>query len=100
VTFFRDGRLPIMTPARRSAGVSFSKTPAYWRIAGVVPKSTAETEGIVKGDLVTRINGEPVAKWDLRRYEQAVATADEIRLTFLAGTVETEKRVRVFELVP
>ena len=100
VTFFRDGRVPIVTPARRSAGVSFSKTPAYWRIAGVVPKSPAEAEGIVTGDLVTRINGELIAKWDFRRYEQVVATEKEITLTFLAGTAETEKRVRVFELVP
>lgn len=100
VTFFRDGRAPIATPARRSAGVSFSKTPAYWRIAGVVPKSPAEAEGIVTGDLVTRINGEPIAKWDFRRYEQAVASEKEIALTFLAGSAETEKRVRVFELVP
>lgn len=100
VTFFRDARTPIATPARRSAGVSFTKTPAYWRIAGVVPKSSADTEGIQPGDLVTRINGEPIAKWDLRRYEQLVATAPEIALTFLNGTAEKEKRVRVFELVP
>lgn len=100
VTFFRDGRAPIATPPRRSAGVSFTKTPAYWRIAGVVPKSPADTEGIVAGDLVTRINGEPIAKWDFRRYEQLVATAPVITLTFLIGTAETEKRVRVFELVP
>ena len=80
--------------------MSFTKTPAYWRIAGVVPKSSADSEGIVAGDLVTRINGEPIAKWDFRRYEQLVATASEITLTFLTGTAESEKRVRVFELVP
>ncbi len=100
VTFFRDSRAPIRTTAPRSAGVSFGKTPAYWRISGVVPKSPAETAGVQIGDLVTQIDGEPVAKWDLRRYEQLVATAAEIVFSFLIGTVETEKRVGVFDLVP
>jgi hypothetical protein len=100
VTFYRESREPIQTPPRRSAGVSFSKTPAYWRVAGVVPKSPAETAGIQHGDLVIRINGDPVAKWDLRRYEQLVAAATEITFTFLTGETETERRVKVFELVP
>ena len=100
VTFFRDERAPIRPTAPRSAGVSFSKTPAYWRISGVVPKSPAEEAGVQPGDLVTQINGEPVAKWELRRYEHLVATASEIVFSFLHGTVETEKRVRVFDLVP
>ena len=100
VIFFRDARTPIRTTAPRSAGVSFGKTPAYWRISGVVPRSPAEAAGVQVGDLVTQINGEPVAKWDLRRYEQLVATAAEIGFTFLNGTSEKEKRVAVFELVP
>ncbi len=100
VTFYRESRDPIEMRARRSAGVSFSKTPAYWRVAGVVPASSAEHAGIQPGDLVTRINGDPVARWDLMRYEQLVAGASEITLTFLNGTSETEKRVAVFELVP
>jgi hypothetical protein len=100
VIFFRDERAPIRTAAPRSAGVSFSKTPAYWRISGVFPHSPAAAAGVQAGDLVTRINGEPVARWDLRRYEQLVATAPEIALSFLHGAAETEKRVGVFELVP
>lgn len=100
VTFFRDSREPIEMPPKRSAGVSFSKTPAYWRVAGVVAGSAAERAGIQLGDLVTRINGEPVARWDLSRYDQLVTSAAEIAFTLLNGTVETEKRVAVFELVP
>jgi membrane-associated protease RseP (regulator of RpoE activity) len=100
VTFQRDSRDPILSPSRRSAGVSFNKTPAYWRIAGVVPDSPAAATGVQAGDLVTRINGEPIAKWDLTRYEQLIATADEISFSFLNGSVEAEKRLRVFELVP
>ncbi len=100
VTFHRASRDPVATPPRRSAGVSFSKTPAYWRVAGVVPESSAANAGIQTGDLVARINGEPVARWDLRRYEQLVATANDIAFTLLNGADEVEKRIRVFELVP
>ncbi|MBL9188923.1 MAG: aspartyl protease family protein [Opitutaceae bacterium] len=100
VIFFRDDRAPIRPLGVRSAGVSFTKTPAYWRVSGVVPRSPAEVAGVQTGDLVTRINGEPVAQWELRRYDQLVATAQGIVLTFLNGTAETEKRVSVFDLVP
>ena len=100
VFFQRDSHEPILSPSQRSAGVSFTKTPAYWRIAGIVPGSPAEAAGVQTGDLVTRINGEPLAKWDLIRFEQLVATADAITFTFLNGTAETEKKIGVFELVP
>ena len=99
VTFYRDSPAPIAAAARRSAGVSFAKTPAYWRVASVVPASPAAA-GVEAGDLVTRINGEPVARWDFRRYEQLVAAGGEISFTFLNGTAETEWRVPVFDLVP
>lgn len=100
MSFQRDLRAPILSPARRGTGASFTKTPAYWRVAGVVAESPAEAAGVQPGDLVTRINGEPIAKWDLTRFDQLVATADEIAFTFLNGASENEKRVRVFELVP
>ena len=69
-------------------------------VVAVEPGSPADEAGIQPGDLVIRINGEAVVRWDLRRYEQLVATASEITLTFLNGDAETEKRVKVFELVP
>jgi len=100
VTFYRDSPAPIATAARRSPGLSFAKTPAYWRVAGVVPGSPAAASVVERGDLVTRINGEVVAQWDFRRYEQLIASASEITFTFLNGTLEIEKRFAVFELVP
>ncbi len=100
VTFYRDSHDPIPSPPRRSAGLSFSKTPAYWRVASVIPGSPAESLPVHPGDLVTRINGEPVASWNLLRYDQLVATANDIVFTFLNGTTETETRIAVFELVP
>jgi hypothetical protein len=100
VYFQRDTHAPIAAPPRRSAGVSFTKNPAYWRISGVVPNSPAEEAGIKAGDLLTHINGEPVSKWDLARFEQLVARADEIAFRFINGVQEVDKDVRVFELVP
>jgi hypothetical protein len=100
VTFYRESTQPITFRSLRSIGLSFSKTPAYWRVAGVVRGSAAEGLGIQAGDLVTRINGELVAKWDFRRYEQLLASAEEITFTFLNGPHESEQTLRVFPLVP
>ncbi|MEO7414081.1 MAG: aspartyl protease family protein [Opitutaceae bacterium] len=100
ITFYRELSEPITFRPLRSVGVSFSKTPAYWRVVGIVPNPAAENPRVQPGDLVTRINGEAVAKWDLARYEHLVATASEIRFTFLNGPNENENTLRVFDLVP
>jgi membrane-associated protease RseP (regulator of RpoE activity) len=100
VTFYRESTAPLAPVPRRSAGVSFAKTPAYWRVAGVVPDSPAVAAEVETGDLVTRINGEPVERWDFRRYEELIARAGAVTFTFLYGTRETEKSLRVFDLVP
>ena len=100
VTFLRESPGPVPPEPRRSAGLSFTKTPVYWRVASVVAGSPAATAGIQPGDLVTRVNGESIAKWDIRRYELLVATATSIEFTFLNGTAEVPERVNVFDLVP
>jgi Aspartyl protease/PDZ domain len=88
------------TPALRGTGLSFRKTPAYWKVAGVVAGSPADTEGVRAGDLISRINGEPVANWDLPRYEALVAAADRIDFTFINGAQSTVRPVAVIVLVP
>lgn len=100
VVFDRPGGDPPPRLRLRSAGLSFTRTPAYWRVAGVVPGSPAAAAGIEPGELVVRINGEPVPRWDLPRYEALVEAAAEIRFSFLQGTTELEARVRPFDLVP
>lgn len=100
VAFYRDSSIPIPPQTRRAAGLSFSKTPTYWRIASVVPDSPAEAAGVQTGDLVIRINGETVADWNLRRYEAAVRRASEITFTFLKGPKETPVVIPTFDLVP
>lgn len=100
VTFYRESHLPVPPRPRRSAGVSFSKVPAYWRVASVVPNSPAAEMGVQPGDLVTRIEGEPVAQWDISRYEKLLASSGEVAFTFLNGKQESERKIKVFDLVP
>lgn len=100
VVLARAGGGPVETPPLRSAGLGFSKTPAYWRVAGVVPGSPAERAGVERGELIVRIDGEPVGRWDLIRYESRIAAGGELELTFIEGSREFTRRVRVFDLVP
>ena len=91
---------PMAIPALRGTGLSFRKTPAYWKVAGLMPGSPAEAAGVGVGDLVSRINGEPVAIWDLARYRRLIATSGRVELTFINGERETVKSVAVADLVP
>jgi hypothetical protein len=100
VTFYREATGPITFEPRRSVGLSFSKTPAYWRVVGIVPGSPAAAAPVQPGDLVTRINGEPVAQWDMRRFDQLVTSARTITFTFLNGAQENNMTLNVFDLVP
>lgn len=99
-TFAAAAPGPIILGAQRSCGLSFRKTPAYWRVLSVVPGSPADEAGLESGDLVTRINGERVEKWDLRRFETQVDRAPALDFTLLNGRVETTVRLATFDLVP
>lgn len=100
VTFFRESTAPIVTPPIRTVGLGFSRTPAYWRVASVIPDTPADRAGILPGDLVTRINGDSVERWDLVRYETLLRTATWVEFTFLNGREETTGRISVAEVVP
>ncbi|MCC6414773.1 MAG: aspartyl protease family protein [Opitutaceae bacterium] len=100
VVFHRESRTPLTVPSLRGTGLGFSKTPAYWRVAGVVPNSPASQAGVRKGELVSRINGEAVAQWSFQRYERLIAEADRVTYTFLRGTEESDRELPVFLLVP
>ncbi len=100
VTFFRDSTAIIAPGSRRSTGLSFTKNPAYWRVAGVVPGSPAEKAGIQRGDLVARINGEPISAWPLQRLDTLTRRAPEITFTFIRGSKETPVILPTFELIP
>jgi hypothetical protein len=100
VIFQRDLSEAIRIPSLRGTGLSFRKTPAYWKVAGVVAGSPAAAAGIGPGDLVSKINGEPVTAWDPVRYEQLAASADAVEYTFIDGTRESVKTLGVVNLVP
>jgi len=100
VSFYRTTADPIPPTPRRAVGISFSKTPAYWRVAGIIPGSPAETAGVKTGDLVTRINGESISDWNVGRFDALVRRAEEITFTFLQGTKEIPVVIPTFSLVP
>jgi hypothetical protein len=100
VFFQRDDAAPILVSPLKGTGLSFRKAPAYWKVAAVVPTSPAAAAGASQGDLVTRINGEPVSAWDPVRYGDLVASAASIEYTFIEGTSETRKVIDVAVLVP
>jgi len=100
VTFFRESTAPIPSAAQRSSGLGFTKTGAYWRVAAVVPGSPADGQGVQVGDLVVRIDGEPVSDWPLQRFETRVAAAEVLDFAFLDGLLETTRTIPVFDLVP
>jgi membrane-associated protease RseP (regulator of RpoE activity) len=69
------------------------------RLEGVVAGSAAERGGLLAGDVLVELNGEPIA--DLRAYSQALkrlSPGDHVRLTYLRGgerkTVEVEAAAR------
>ena len=100
VFFQHDATDSLEIPPLRGTGLSFRKTPVYWKVAGLMPGSPAQGAGIAVGDLVSRIDGEPVVNWDLPRYHRLVATATRIEYTFIEGVQETAKSVPVTALVP
>lgn len=100
VTFARDADGPVQFAPRRSLGLSFGRSPVYWRVLDVVPETAAAQLNVQAGDLVVRLNGEPVAQWDYERYLKLLKTAAKVTCTFLVGAREFDVEVPVFELVP
>ena len=100
VTFTRDADGPVMLAPRRSTGLSFARSSAYWRVLALVPDTPAAALAIQPGDLVVRINGEPVDRWDFERYAALLRSASKLTFTVLAGARERDVEVPVFELVP
>ena len=100
VFFHRPGEGAPVRMEVRSSGLSFTRTPAYWRVAAVIPGSPAAAAGIVPGELVVRVNGEPVGRWDLARFERLLEGSEPITLTFLEGSTEVEARIAPFNLLP
>jgi len=100
VFFQADEDHPAKVTPLKGTGLSFRKTPAYWKVAAVLATSPAATAGVSQGDLVTRINGEPVSAWDPVRYDQLVNRTSRIEYTFIEGTKTITRAIDVSDLVP
>lgn len=100
VTFARDADGPVVMNSRRDTGLSFGRSPAYWRVLAVVPETPVARTPLQPGDLCVRINGEPVDKWDYERYAALLRTAPMITYTFLSGAQERDYELPVVDLVP
>jgi hypothetical protein len=99
-TIDRKTRDPLHFPSRYSMGFSVTKAGAYWRIVGVLPESPASKAGIEEGDLITRINQEPVERWGPERIQSLIEETRTITFSFLVGKREYEMSLPVTELVP
>jgi hypothetical protein len=100
VTFYREGGGPVTMAPIRSPGLSFTNKGVYWQVAAVIPQSPAAASPIQPGDLVVRIDGEPINQWDRRRFDHLVASAREVTYTLQNGTRESHVTVATYELVP
>ncbi len=101
VAFYRPGDdFVITSPPKMSAGVSFTKVRAYWRITAIAPNSPASRAGFSIGDLVIRLNGEPVDAWELTRYQALIDAGGTIEYTFIQGRDEVTIDADTFALVP
>jgi len=100
VTFARPTEGSVVLEPRRSMGLALARTPAYWRVIDVVPATPAQEAGVQAGELIVRINGEPVARWSYDRFAALLGTAAKVTFTFVAGTREVDRELPVFELVP
>ncbi|MDI1334659.1 MAG: aspartyl protease family protein [Lacunisphaera sp.] len=100
VTLVRESDGPVTMAPRRHPGLSFARSPIYWRVLGVIPDTPAARLPVQAGDLCVRINGEMVDKWTFDRYAALIKSAAKITYTFLHGTKEEDVEVPVFELVP
>lgn len=100
VTFARETEGAVIMEPRRSTGLALARSPIYWRVLNVVPETPTSALGVQPGELVVRINGEPVERWSHERFAQLLASAVKVTFTFLAGTREFDREIPVFDLVP
>lgn len=94
----RDGTVKL--PAQRTTGLSFARLPAEWRVLQVLADAPAATQQIEPGDAIVGINGEPIVKWNLDRFDQHLRSADTVDYLFRRDNRSYLVRVPVYDLVP
>jgi hypothetical protein len=91
---------PIQMAPRPDTGISFRRYPKYWRVLAVTPQSPASDSTIQTGDVCVRVNGEPIAQWNIERYTALLRSAANVTYTFIVGPKEQDIELPVFNLVP
>lgn len=100
VVFRRNAAGPILMGSRRTTGISFSRSPKYWRVIGIIPGTPAADLPVKVNDMCIRINAESVDQWGFERYEELVRKQEAITYTFASGDGGHEVKVPAFDLVP
>ncbi|MBK8478966.1 MAG: aspartyl protease family protein [Opitutaceae bacterium] len=90
----------VKLPALRSTGLSFARLPAEWRVLQVLTDAPATTRQIEPGDAIVGINGEPINRWNLDRFEKQLREDNSIEYLFRRGDRLLQLKVPVFDLVP
>ncbi len=90
----------VKLPPQRTTGLSFARLPAAWRVLQVLADAPPTTRQIEPGDAIIGIDGEPIVKWNLDRFEKHLRKADSIEYLFRRDTRTYLVRVPVYDLVP
>ncbi len=90
----------VKLPAQRTTGLSFARLPAEWRVLQVLEDAPATTRQIEPGDAIIGIDGEPIVKWNLDRFEKHLRGAETIEYLFRRDGRSYLVKVAVYDLVP
>lgn len=94
----RDAALKL--PPQRTTGLSFARLPAEWRVLQVLEDAPAATRQIEPGDGIVGIDGEPIVRWNLDRFEKHLRSADTIEYLFRRDGRSYQVKVPVYDLIP
>jgi predicted aspartyl protease len=90
----------IPSPPDLTVGMSMFAEAGGWRVAGIIPNSPAEQAAIVKGDLLTQIEGRPARAWTRDQIQAWVDTHPTLTVRVSAAAGERDIVLRVWALVP
>lgn len=86
--------------SQRTTGLSFARLPAEWRVLQILDDAPATTQQIEPGDAIIGIDGEPITKWNLDRFEKHLRSADTVEYLFRRDGRSYLVKVPVYDLVP
>jgi len=91
---------PVPSPGERTVGLSMITDSAGWRVYSIIPNSPAEEAAIVKGDLVTQIEGRPALSWTRAQIQSWIDAHNSLDLRLSGAAGDREVNLRVWSLVP